>query len=264
MVDWPEERRLDVSCVSAREDTCLRLRREGVVVLRGVVETGFVGRLRAAAERCFAAMEAEGTDGEALRQRCGFNRFSHSALAAALLEFGCMGLAELLAPLSEPRIAEVITEAMGAGWSCWREQSWVRKKRSPMAEGKHGQAYQGWHQDGALGVRFPAEPGAEPPMTALLTCWIPLHACGVECPGLEFVRRSLKGLLHFTELDDAGLRRRFEAEDFWAPQLEAGDALIFLNGTLHRTYATVGMRWDRVSVEYRITGNREQGTGNRE
>ena len=89
-------------------------------------------------------------------------------------------------------------------------------------------------------------------MARLLTCWIPLQACGVDAPGLEFVRRPLDNLLHYSELDDAELRRRFEPEEFWAPALELGDGLVFLNGTLHRTYESPAMSRDRLSVEYRL------------
>ena len=91
-----------------------------------------------------------------------------------------------------------------------------------------------------------------PPMTPLLTCWIPLEACGVGRPGLEFVRRRLEALLHYSELNDETLRQRFAPEEFWAPALELGDGLVFLNGTLHRTHVSPAMRKDRLSVEYRL------------
>lgn len=235
-------------------DLTEQLARQGVVLLRDEMEKRLLRRFRTAAERCFAAIEAERPveTEESLRDRYGFNPFSHSVLAAALLDFGCDELEELLAPLRVSRIAHVITAAMGAGWSCSREQSWVRKKFAPSAGLERGYHYQGWHQDGALGVRFPSEPGAAIPMTQLLTCWIPLNACGVDSPGLEFIRCPHSGLLHFTELDDLALRRRFSPEDFWAPTMELGDALIFLNGALHRTYADAEMGYDRISVEYRI------------
>jgi hypothetical protein len=96
------------------------------------------------------------------------------------------------------------------------------------------------------------EAGPVIPMTPLLTCWIPLNACGVDSPGLEFIRSPQAALLHFTELDDAALRKRFPPEEFWAPALELGDGLAFLNGTLHRTYARPEMPDNRLSVEYRI------------
>jgi hypothetical protein len=70
-------------------------------------------------------------------------------------------------------------------------------------------------------------------------------------PGLEFIRRQ-PALMHFTELDDTALRKRFSPQDFWAPALEFGDGLVFLNNILHRTYARPEMRQDRLSVEYRI------------
>jgi hypothetical protein len=141
---------------------------------------------------------------------------------------------------------------MGCDWVCSQEQSWVRKKLAPHPVPTPGYQLQNWHQDGALGVRFPPQPGPPVPMTQLLTCWIPLNACGVDSPGLEFVRRRQPSLLHFTELDDSALRQRFSAEEFWAPALELGDGLVFRNGILHRTHVRPEMRRDRVSVEYRI------------
>jgi hypothetical protein len=108
-----------------------------------------------------------------------------------------------------------------------------------------------WHQDGGLGVKFPMEPGPPLTMTRLVTCWIPLHACGDGCPRLEFVRRRMDELLHFTELDDARFRERFAPEEFWAPHLEAGDCMLFLAGCLHRTFVSEAMQSDRLSIEYR-------------
>ena len=90
------------------------------------------------------------------------------------------------------------------------------------------------------------------PLTYLVTCWIPLHACGVDCPGLEFVRQRLDVLIHYSKLDDLSLRQRFAHEQFWAPVLESGDGLLFLSGSLHRTYVQPEMQRDRVSVEYRF------------
>jgi ectoine hydroxylase-related dioxygenase (phytanoyl-CoA dioxygenase family) len=124
--------------------------------------------------------------------------------------------------------------------------SLVRKKVPPRFQAHT------WHQDGALGVQFPPEPGQAIPMTPLLTVWVALDSCGADAPGLELVRRRLDGVLHFTELNDAALHERFAADDFWAPALEAGDALVFLGGTLHRTHCRPEMRKSRLSVEYRV------------
>ena len=89
-------------------------------------------------------------------------------------------------------------------------------------------------------------------MTRLLTCWLPLNPCGADSPGLEFIRRRQDTLLHFTEIIDNNLRQRFEPGEFWAPALELGDVLVFLNGTLHRTHLQPTMEHDRLSIEYRL------------
>lgn len=85
---------------------------------------------------------------------------------------------------------------------------------------------------------------------------VPLTAAGADAPGLEFVRRKLDHLIHFRDLEDAEIRSRFPAEDFWAPEMEPGDCAVFLNGTLHRTFTTASMSQDRLSVEYRFMSRR--------
>jgi hypothetical protein len=109
-----------------------------------------------------------------------------------------------------------------------------------------------WHQDGGLGVSFPPTPGAMPPMSRLVTCWIPLSDCGRSSPGIEFINEALDRLLHYTELDDARLRQCFPADAFWAPDIALGDALVFPPGTLHRTYVRPEMTDDRLSIDYRF------------
>lgn len=130
--------------------------------------------------------------------------------------------------------------------TCRLEHSWLRRKVPPDCQPHI------WHQDGGLGVDFPPHPGSMPPLTRLLTVWMPLDPCGEDAPGLEFVTRPLDTLLHFAELNDAGLRARFDAEEFWAPVLAPGDALLFGCGTLHRTHYRAGMRQPRTSIEYRL------------
>ena len=173
-------------------------------------------------------------------------------LLIALLEFGCNGADELTASLSAPGLEQLFVEAIGTEWECNMQQSWLRKKFAPHLAPAAGYHLQNSHQDGALGVSFPSEPGPAIPMTELLTCWIPLNPCGIDSPGLEFIRRRQPALLYFTELDDAALRRRFSPQDFWAPQLELGDGLVFLNDVLHRTFVQTDMRHNRLSIEYRI------------
>jgi Phytanoyl-CoA dioxygenase (PhyH) len=229
------------------EHAATQLREQGVVLLRGTFAKALLATLREAATRCF---EAIGKD-RLLAEHYRFSRFSHSTPLAALVDFGCKS-EELMSPLSAPSVASLFSEALGPKWTCNLEQSWVRKKFAPLHTPGREYHLQSWHQDGALGVQFPPESGPVLPMTELLTCWIPLHTCGVDSPGLEFIRRRHTDLLHFTELDDSALRLRFPSQEFWAPALEFGDGLVFLNSVLHRTYTRREMRHSRLSVEYRI------------
>jgi hypothetical protein len=204
--------------------------------------------LSAAADQFFHAIGPE----KPFPERYRYNRFSNSVLLTALADFGGGNTKELSAPLSAPGLGPLFSDAMGPGWTCNMEQTWVRKKFAPHLAPASGYYLQGWHQDGALGVSFPLEPGQVVPMTELLTCWIPMNRCGIDSPGLEFVRRRQPALLHFTELDDPALRQRFSPQEFWTPALEFGDGLIFMNDILHRTYVCPEMGHNRVSVEYRI------------
>jgi hypothetical protein len=228
-----------------------QLREQGIALLRGIFPADSLTALKEAAIQCFAAVEA----GQALPERCQFNRYSHSILLAALTDFGCEPK-DLSAPLAVACLDNLFSEAMNGAWVCSMEQSWARKKFAPMRAPAREYHLQGWHQDGALGVQFPADAATEAMaairMTQVLTCWIPLNACGVDSPGLELVRGRQPKLLHFSELDDASVRRSFDAEELWAPELAFGDGLIFLNSVLHRTNTHPEMMRDRLSVEYRI------------
>jgi len=232
----------------AADQEASQLREHGVALVRDVFLKPWLCNLRQAATRCFEEIECD----TSLAQHYAFNPFSHSVILPALADFGAGDPGELLAPLNSACLHDLISQSIDCEWTCRMEQSWVRKKFAPGQAPSRVYQPQNWHQDGALGVRFPSEPGPVIPMTKLLTCWIPLDDCGRDSPGLEFVWNRQSSLLHFTELDDASLRRRFPPEEFWAPVLKFGDALIFLNGTLHRTYARPEMRHNRLSVEYRI------------
>jgi hypothetical protein len=230
------------------DDLSIQLREQGVVLLRDVFASGSLTQLKTAADLFFQAMGQE----RSLPERYRYNRFSNSVLLTALADFGCGNEEALWAPLSTSVLRSMLSEATGWGWTCNMEQSWVRKKFAPRLAPASGYHLQGWHQDGALGVSFAQPPGQVIPKTELLTCWIPLNGCGVDSPGLEFIRRRQPALLHFTELDDSALRQRFSPREFWAPALEFGDGLIFLNDILHRTFVHSEMQHDRVSVEYRM------------
>ena len=232
-------------------DPATQLREHGVAFLRGSFATDALSRLKAAATRCFTAIEA----GQALPEHYKFNRFANSILLTALLDFGC-SLEDLLAPISAPDLQSLFSEAMRSDCSCNLEQSWLRKKFPPSHPAGSGHPPQDWHQDGALDIRFPLNADQASmqsiPMTELLTCWIPLEPCDKERPGLEFVRGPQPSLLHFSELNDATFRQRFPPEAFWAPELAFGNGLVFLNSVLHRTHTRPEMQRSRLSVDYRL------------
>lgn len=232
----------------AFEAATSQLGEQGAALLRDVFAKDALTRLHEKSARCFHAIAAD----QALAERYQFNPFSHSVPLSALLASGSARCEELEQLLSVAGLEQLFSGVMGCGWTWSREQSWLRKKFAPRQAPGPEYRPQNWHQDGALGVRFPLEAGPVIPMTQLLTCWIPLHACGSNSPGLEFIRSRQQALLHFTELDDVILRQRFRAEEFWAPSLELGDGLVFLNGTLHRTHALPEMRQNRLSIEFRI------------
>jgi hypothetical protein len=228
--------------------------RRGFAVLRGGFAIDALLAMREEAERCFAAVERD----ESIAERYRFNCYSHSVPLDALVEFGCDG-ATLIAPLGAPGLDSLWLDC--TGWVCRMEHCWLRKKFAPRNAPVSRYHPQGWHQDGALGVRFPLVENVGPeylernpgsPMTELVTVWIPLNACGKESPGLEFAGGRQARLLHYSELEDEKLRRHFTKDEFWAPELAMGDGIVFLNSVLHRTYLRPEMERDRMSVEYRL------------
>ena len=232
----------------AIDEAATQLRDQGTALLRDVFSKDLLTTLNDRSAQCFRAIATD----KSLAERYHFNPFSHSVPLSALLDFGYANWEELVEPLFVAGLAPLFSRVMGCEWTWSMEQSWLRKKFAPCQVPNPQYHPQSWHQDGALGVRFPLEPGPVIPMTQLLTCWIPLNLCGCDSPGLEFIRSRQQALLHFTELDDLTLRQRFRVEDFWAPTLELGDGLVFLNSTLHRTHVLPEMRQNRLSIEYRI------------
>lgn len=232
----------------AVEELRAALREDGVVLLRGFFAREPLLGMREAASRCFEAIAA----GSTVPAHYRFSPHAYSVALTALLDFGCRDEEDLLTPLGGDGLDEMFSDLMEGRWRGGLEHWWVRKRFAPRHARQAGYHVQDWHQDGALGVRFPLEPGPVGPMNRLATCWIPLDACGQESPGLEFIRQRQASLLHFTELADAALRGRYGESAFWTPELELGDGLVFRNDVLHRTHVDGEMRGDRLSVDYRI------------
>ena len=149
---------------------------------------------------------------------------------------------------------ESIHQKLGGSVSVCTSQSWIRRQYAPSSYPPNHAAHQ-WHQDAALGFDFLAHLGRafpEDALISLVTCWMPLQACGVHAPGLELVTEHLTELLRPEDLHDLGVRARFSAQRFLRPAMNPGDALVFAGDLLHRTYVTPPMRHDRTSLELRF------------
>jgi hypothetical protein len=229
------------------EELRTRLQQDGVLLLRDFLDQQSLIGVREATVRCFQAIERL----ETIPARYRFISQAHSLLLTSLLDFGIESERDLIAPCAGGPLGDAFSSLFGARWRWRLEHSWARKKFAPGNAPESAGHKQDWHQDGALGIQFPIEPGPPIPPGSLVTCWIPLDPCGTDSPGLEFIRQPQASLLHFSELDDALLRRRFPAPSFWIPELAFGDLLIFCGDVLHRTHLAPEMRRDRMSIEYR-------------
>jgi hypothetical protein len=213
------------------------LHRHGVTLFPRMVPMEPLIRLRGLADERFSA-------GTGTEEQFGFTPFSYSMRVGAVPAH--QGVLEHVL-----RSEALFRRAMGGPVVCNEEESWLRKRFAPCHAPRHYQPNR-WHQDGGLGVQYRV-PAAEPPaMTRLLTCWLPLEDCGRDRPGLEFVRQPLDSLRHYRECEDERLRQVFSQDMFWVPEPQAGDALVFLAGCLHRTHVRPEMTQDRLSVEYRF------------
>jgi len=134
------------------------------------------------------------------------------------------------------------------------DQAWFRRQY-PANQAPRFHSPHAWHQDGALGYDFSADPECDAVSSGMLeivTVWLALTTCGHEAPGLELLNPVEGRLLAPRELDDSIIRQRFAAGAFHRPLLNAGDALLFPGGTLHRTHVTAEMSKIRTSVELRF------------
>lgn len=96
-----------------------------------------------------------------------------------------------------------------------------------------------------------------------LNFWIPLDPCGRNAPGLELwlvpqsrvwfeLNPDLPTPL-YQQRDFSTLRAQASREQFWRPELEPGDLLVFDSFLLHRTWLNESMFEPRYSLEIRVT-----------
>lgn len=238
---------------------CYKKPLEAAVLAQKTLSSGMTESLHIAANNIYhtiaGLMAAECTDADKIDLSAVYKYLPHaSSISLAALEDKTL-IHSLLSEVSQGAIGCFVRKMLQSDEVlCDLDQAWIRRQYAPhlypMQHAPHG-----WHQDGALGFDFLKEGIAKSDTEALLptvTCWIALTECGVNAPGLEFVCQIIKTLLLPGELTNNRIDSCFSANLFWKPQMAAGDALVFLGGTLHRTHVLKQMQSNRTSVELRF------------
>jgi hypothetical protein len=234
------------------------LTQQGASLVRAAFPGALVTQWREIADRQYARIasveQSEGIEGVQRLLSPGQYYLPNVSSVSLRGVYAEPGWQNILEAVAQGSLRTLIEQELGGPSVCNLERAWVRRQyaihRRPSGHAPHG-----WHQDG--GLRYPFDPtGEQPPATdgllRMITCWLPLTSCGNQAPGLEFVLERLDSLQSPATLTDAGLRARYPSDRFWAPELEPGDAVIFLGGTLHRTQVEPQMQSDRTSIELRF------------
>ena len=210
------------------------------MLLSGAVPVDVCNRWLALIERRYAALDALHADPD-------FSLHSSSLRLRAVSE---ISPDEVLRAV----VHGELLRRLGDHLVCDIDQCWIRRQYAPCNAPPHHAAHS-WHQDGALGFDFVAHAGKPLPANALLdmiTCWIPLTACGEHAPGLELVQPRIARMFAPAELTESNLRAAFPPDAFERPVMAAGDALLLPGSTLHRTHVSPAMTHDRTSIELRL------------
>lgn len=137
----------------------------------------------------------------------------------------------------------------GEPWISYYQHDTVRYQRPDISHMSYP-----FHQDGSYHSRDPRE-------HLSLTTWIPFVDCGVDAPSLQLVPMRLAEVLPlpagkqmpYLFCDDDEVLQRF-GDRLWAPQMRAGDVLLFDGFTVHRSYIAEGMTRERNNADIRVYG----------
>jgi len=234
------------------------LMRQGVSLVRSALPPALIAQWREIADRQYARIESieqrEGLEG--VRRWLPPSQHYLPNVSSVSIQgvYAESDWQMILEALAETSLRTMIELELGGPFVCDLDRAWVRRQyaihRRPSGHAPHS-----WHQDGALLYPFDPTEAEAPAVDGLLrmvTCWLALTQCGCQAPGLEFVLERLESLHTPSALTDDRLRTQYSAEQFWAPELEPGNAVIFSGGTLHRTQAEPQMQADRTSIELRF------------
>ena len=217
------------------------IEQNGVALIRGCYPVALIAQIAAACDAYFAAQDAAVARGEQPP-----NRFRTIPLEAIAVE-GVPAHSLLMTEL----VRAVAGACIGTAKPAAKRQSYVRCSHPTAPDLRLP-----YHQDGRVLL------GGD-----LVNCWIPLVDCGREIPGLEVVVARVPGLEptlpgepqanYFRaggmEIDPDDVQRRYGPDRLWHPEFRAGDALIFLGTTIHRTHVAPGMSGGRLSIDLRLT-----------
>jgi len=223
----------------------VKLRRYGVLKIRGLLDPGAISAVGAAARDLYGKRDARVAAGECLTAP---ERQSHLRRTLALnrIMAGGRPAADLL---DCPAIRALAGLHLGKPPRL-DPNSYVRA----LIPGPHIQALP-FHQDQYI------------LQTPLLNVWIPLTECGVHAPSLEVVVTDRRDLIavaglpdHAVPVERARIDERLVLEMFgpgalWRPNLSLGDMLVFAGTTIHRSHVTPQMTKPRLSVELRLVSS---------
>jgi hypothetical protein len=110
-----------------------------------------------------------------------------------------------------------------------------------------------FHQDGSYFTR-------EPKQHSGLTTWIALNNCGINSPGLEVYPYKLEKIVRAPRgqplpnmfADENEVLDLISSDQLWAPEIMAGDCLVFDNFLIHRTHISPEMTEQRNSADLRV------------
>jgi ectoine hydroxylase-related dioxygenase (phytanoyl-CoA dioxygenase family) len=236
------------------------LQQKGVMVVKNILTPQQLSTLIEKSTLCFNHIEnlikEKGITQvkDYLPSSYNFRETVTSVNVCALMDYSPSIITDIFQRIKSSLIQDILIEIMGKNVKCNIEESWLRKQYSlPNYHPLHHP--HSWHQDGCLGLNIPQnyhKKYLDLPLNNLITFWLSLTSCGIDRPGLQFITKPLEKPLHFNYLNENSLRKMFDCDSFWIPQLNAGDGLIFLKGTLHQTYVNTSMESDRISIEFRF------------
>jgi len=237
--------------------------RHGSVLVRGLVSSSRVERLRAIIDRAFDAYDRAQSDGAA--PSVWFDPLDEVPKGDETRRWARLGqgvltgdspraLYEFLETVYETGVDRLIAAYFSERPALSLEKCTLRRADPEAQEAMERNAWeQGyraislWHQDGAFlgsGIRS-------------VNAWFALSRCGRDAPGMDLLPMRLNRLIPTGEAG-AGfgwtaaaetILREVPGVEVWRPEFEPGDVLFFDHLMMHRTASSPSMRHVRYAIE---------------